>query len=150
MADWMTSRQRSRNMAAIRSKHTKPELLVRKLVFSMGYRYRLHVAKLPGKPDLVFRRSRKIIEVRGCFWHRHTCRDGKRVPGSNQDYWIAKIKRNRERDAANQKQLVKDGWTILVIWECETKDVNQLRIQLRQFLRQRPSQGGSNGTRFKF
>ena len=92
--DWLTPEQRTRNMAAIRAKDTKPEMLVRKVVFRLGYRYRLHVPDLPGHPDLVFPRLRKIIDVRGCFWHRHTCKDGARTPAANAGYWKSKIERN--------------------------------------------------------
>jgi DNA mismatch endonuclease, patch repair protein len=134
MVDRMSSEQRSRNMAAIRSKHTKPELVVRKLVFSMGYRYRLHVAGLPGTPDLVFPSRRKIIEVRGCFWHRHACRVGRRIPQSNREYWIAKIKRNKWRDQVNQSRLIKLGWSVLTVWECEARDVDRVRARLSRFL----------------
>jgi DNA mismatch endonuclease (patch repair protein) len=134
MVDWLTPEQRSRNMSAIRAKDTKPELVVRKLVFSMGYRYRLHVKELPGRPDLVFPRLRKVIDIRGCFWHRHTCKDGSRVPSSNHDYWAVKIARNVARDKDNQQKLIDLGWRVLVVWECETKSTAQLFQELRQFL----------------
>ena len=134
MADWLTPEQRSRNMAAIRSKNTRPEMIVRRLVFSMGYRYRLHVSTLPGKPDLVFPRSRKIIEVRGCFWHRHKCKEGQRIPGSNQEYWISKIDRNVARDRKNAKALAKEQWSVLVIWACEIRSLKNLQERLAKFL----------------
>jgi DNA mismatch endonuclease, patch repair protein len=134
MVDWLTPEQRNRNMSAIRAKDTKPELLVRKLVFSMGYRYRLHVKGLPGRPDLVFPRLHKIIDVRGCFWHRHTCKDGSRTPGSNSAYWIPKIERNVARDEQNSEKLADLGWQVLVVWECETKSKDDLRQILGRFL----------------
>jgi DNA mismatch endonuclease, patch repair protein len=121
-------------MSAIRAKNTKPEMLVRKLVFSMGYRYRLHVGKLPGRPDLVFPRLRKVIDIRGCFWHRHTCKDGSRTPESNTTYWAPKIERNVARDEENKQKLSELGWCVLVVWECETKSREKLSQILTQFL----------------
>src|ERR1700692_381731 len=105
MADVLTPEQRRRNMAAIRSWNTKPEMIVRRLVFRMGYRFRLHRRDLPGRPDLVFAGRRKIIEVRGCFWHGHTCKDGARSPETNSAYWKSKIARNVSRDRQNAGQL---------------------------------------------
>jgi len=108
-------------MKNIRSKNTTPELLVRKFLFSQGYRFRLHDRKLPGKPDLVLRRFKTVILVNGCFWHGHiNCKDAK-SPKSNSEFWIAKIKTNQLRDTDNFKKLTKLGWTVLVIWECELR-----------------------------
>ena len=135
MADWLTREQRHRNMSAIRATDTKPEMIVRKLVFSLGYRYRLHVRNLPGRPDLVFPRLRKIIEIRGCFWHRHTCKDGSRTPEMNANYWKPKIDRNVARDQENERRLLEMGWQVLILWECEIKRRDQLRQMLSQFLR---------------
>jgi DNA mismatch endonuclease, patch repair protein len=126
--------QRSQTMKAVKSRDTGPEMVVRRLVFSMGYRYRLHSAKLPGKPDLVFAGRRKVIFVHGCFWHGHDCARGKRTPKSNTEYWLHKITRNRKRDAENTAKLVATGWQVLVIWECTLKDRDVLVDNLRAFL----------------
>ncbi|MEX0302658.1 MAG: very short patch repair endonuclease [Leisingera sp.] len=133
MADTLTPQQRSANMAKIRAKHTKPEMLVRRMVHGMGFRYRLHRKDLPGKPDLVFGPRRKVIFVHGCFWHLHDCRDG-RIPSSRQDYWEPKLQRNVERDAEHLLALQEAGWQVLTIWECEIKDQEGLEARLRTFL----------------
>lgn len=125
------------NMSRIRSKDMKPELIVRRIVHALGYRYRLHRKDLPGKPDLVFGPRRKVIFVHGCFWHMHpksTCRDA-RAPTSNTGYWSAKLARNVERDAAHIAALQAGGWRVLVIWECETANAADLERRLRRFLR---------------
>jgi DNA mismatch endonuclease (patch repair protein) len=134
MADRVSVAQRSENMRRIKSADTSPEMLVRRLVHSMGYRYRLHRKDLPGKPDLVFGPKRKIIFVHGCFWHQHTnCRAG-RTPGSNLDYWAPKLQRNKERDERSRSALEAAGWQVLVIWDCETRDNENLRSELDHFL----------------
>ena len=125
---------RSQVMAAIRSKNTKPEMLVRRLVHSMGYRYRLHRADLPGKPDLVFPTARKAIFVHGCFWHQHERCRGAHVPRSNAAYWKPKLERNRTRDAEHAKALESTGWQVLILWECELKDTELLRTRIVTFL----------------
>jgi DNA mismatch endonuclease (patch repair protein) len=112
---------RSRNMAAIRSRNTKPELAVRRIVHAAGFRYRLHSKLVPGKPDLVFGRLRLAVFVHGCFWHGHDCSKG-HVPRSNTEYWSAKIKRNVERDAATVSRLSEVGWKTLVIRECQLEE----------------------------
>ena len=130
------SESRRRNMQAIRSQNTKPELLVRSIVFRLGYRYRLHKKDLPGKPDLVFASRHKIIFVHGCFWHQHSspgCKHG-RVPRSNSTYWKPKLTRNVARDSKHVATLTAAGWRVLVIWECETKDLEKLSERLRRFL----------------
>ncbi len=110
-------------------------MLVRRIVHGMGFRYRLHVADLPGKPDLVFPRLKKIIEVRGCFWHQHgRCVDS-HIPRSRRDYWLPKLERNKNRDGKNIRKLRTLGYRILVVWECETKDEKPLRRKLERFLR---------------
>ena len=125
-------------MANIRSKGMKPELIVRRLTHSMGYRYRLHRKDLPGKPDLVFPARRKVIFVHGCFWHQHAdpaCKIARR-PKSNLDYWLPKLQRNVERDAEHRDRLSALGWQVLVIWECEVKIAAGLPERIEEFLEQ--------------
>ena len=124
---------RSKMMAAVRSKDTQPEMLVRRLVHGMGYRYRLHRSNLPGKPDLVLPSRRKIIFVHGCFWHQHTCR-GAHLPKSNTSYWGPKLERNRARDKKHLKALRSMGWKCLVVWECELKNLERVRLRISRFL----------------
>jgi DNA mismatch endonuclease (patch repair protein) len=107
-------------MRAVRSRDTTPEMIVRRAATALGYRYRLHKAELPGKPDLVFGRRRKVIFVHGCFWHGHNCPRGARTPKTNADYWCAKIGRNVARDQENVTALERAGWRVLTIWECST------------------------------
>lgn len=126
---------RRRIMQAVRSKDTKPELAVRKLVCGLGYRYRLHRSDLPGKPDLAFIGRRKAVFVHGCFWHGHTCPRGARTPKENQEYWVGKIARNRERDQDHLAALDALGWKSLVIWECELKEPGRVRDRLEAFLK---------------
>jgi DNA mismatch endonuclease (patch repair protein) len=128
-----TSEARSRNMAAIRSAHTKPELAVRRTAHALGYRFRLHARTLPGRPDVVFSARRKVIFVHGCFWHQHDCRDWS-ARTMAADYWREKLKRNRHRDQDNRLQLRRLGWAVLVIWECQTHDKTALARRLRTFL----------------
>ena len=132
----MTERpeDRSRVLRAVKGRDTGPELIVRHLAHSMGYRYRLHRKDLPGKPDLVFSARRKVIFVHGCFWHQHDCSRGARSPKSNREYWLPKLRRNKERDAEHQARLREMGWDVLVIWECETKEKDKLAAGLRAFL----------------
>ena len=134
MADNLSPELRSRVMSRIRGVDTRPEVKVRRLVHGMGYRYRLHRRDLPGTPDLVLPSRRKIIFVHGCFWHQHSCRRGSR-PASNQDFWNSKLDGNIRRDRANMAVLERAGWTVLVIWECETKDIEALTARLDAFLR---------------
>ena len=132
MADKLTPAQRSVNMAKIRSGHTKPEWVVRRLLHRRG----LHGKALPGKPDLVFAGRRKAVFVHGCFWHQHevaACLDG-RKPKSNTDYWHPKLARNVERDAQHVAKLKEDGWEVLTVWECEVRDEQALAARLTQFL----------------
>lgn len=122
-------------MSKVHSKDTAPELLVRRLIFGMGYRYRLHVAGLPGKPDIVMVGRRKIIDVRGCFWHGHeSCKYGL-PPKSRQEFWTAKITRNCQRDRDNLRSLEDGGWKVLVVWQCELKNVALLKIRLYEFIK---------------
>lgn len=127
---------RSENMRRIKSTDTSPELIVRKTVYRLGYRYRLHRKDLPGKPDLVFFAKKKIIFVHGCFWHQHDDSNCKiaHTPRTNTGYWIPKLKRNVMRDKKHQEQLRALGWRFLVIWECETKDVELLSKKIDYYL----------------
>jgi DNA mismatch endonuclease (patch repair protein) len=121
-------------MRRIRSKNTGPELVLRSLIYGLGYRFRLHRKDLPGRPDLVFPGRRKVIFVHGCFWHQHAgCREG-RIPGTRLDYWTPKLRGNQTRDAANQALLEEQGWKVLVIWECDLKDPKSLSAKVKRFL----------------
>lgn len=120
MADTKTPAERSENMSRIRSTNTKPEEIVRKYLFSHGFRYRKNDKRYAGKPDIVLPKYRTIIFVNGCFWHMHGC-SRSRLPRSNQDYWKPKIERNIQRDAKNKQKLELDGWKVIVVWECELK-----------------------------
>lgn len=123
MTDRMTKEQRSKNMSHIRSKDTSIELKVRKYLFSLGYRYRVNYKELPGKPDIVFTKKKIAIFIHGCYWHGHNCNSRyAHVSKSNTDYWNTKIQRNQERDKINIEQLEKDGWKVIVLWECEIKE----------------------------
>lgn len=123
-------------MSKIRSEDTKPEVLLRSLLHKAGYRFRLHRKDLPGKPDIVFPGLRKVIFVHGCFWHQHPgCREG-RLPGSRQNYWRPKLERNTQRDEIAMRELRKEGWDVIVIWECETALPDLLNI-VRSFLERR-------------
>ena len=120
---------RSRTMRAVKSKDTKPEWIVRRMLHAAGYRYRLHVKDMPGKPDMVFPARRKAIFVHGCWWHGHDCARGARPPKTNQAYWSAKIARNVARDARHLAALRSDGWKVLTVWECE---LNRTGLMARQ------------------
>ena len=134
MADTINAERRSENMRRIKSKGMWPELAVRRIVHSMGYRYRLHLPNLPGKPDLVFPRLKKIIDVRGCFWHQHgKCVDS-HMPKTKVEYWRPKLQRNRQRDKKNTKELESLGWKVFVVWECEVADLTGLKRDLLKFL----------------
>ncbi|MCY3989512.1 MAG: DNA mismatch endonuclease Vsr [Gammaproteobacteria bacterium] len=129
-----TREHRSRVMRAVKSRDTKPEMLVRRTVHGMGYRYRLHRKDLPGKPDLVFPKRRKAIFVHGCFWHGHDCPRGARMPKSNRSYWQKKIGRNKDRDAKSLSEMARQGWSVLTVWECQMRDERALHSRLRRFL----------------
>lgn len=132
--DTLTPRQRSERMALVRGKDTKPELIVRSLIHGLGYRYRLHWRELPGTPDLVFTSKRKVIFVHGCFWHRHANCSLARLPKSRKEFWETKLQGNVERDARNMRALKRDGWRVLLIWECELKDMSRLTKRIGRFL----------------
>ncbi|MGD0785561.1 MAG: very short patch repair endonuclease [Sedimentisphaerales bacterium] len=126
MADSISKERRSWNMSRIRSKDTKPELLVRSILHKKGYRFRLHQKNLPGKPDIVLSKYRTCIFVQGCFWHQHKgCIDASK-PKTNSSYWQTKLKRNKQRDQQNYKKLVSLGWQVIIFWECELRDVNNV------------------------
>lgn len=127
---------RSENMRRIKAKNTTPEISVRKLLRSMGYSgYRLHRRDIPGTPDIAFIGRRKAIVINGCFWHGHNCKKGARTPKSNQNYWIPKIERNRKRDERNLDALRLQGWNVLVLWECELKNLDDVTTRLTEFMR---------------
>jgi DNA mismatch endonuclease (patch repair protein) len=133
MTDVLSTEQRRFCMSRIRDKNTKPEIVVRQLVRQMGIGYRLHVKDLPGKPDLVFRKHKKIIFVHGCFWHMHACKYGRVVPKTNAEFWQLKRLSNKLRDTKNKKELKKLGWSILVIWECQTREQSLLLKKIQRF-----------------
>jgi len=121
-------------MSRVRNKNSKVEVKVRQLVHSMGFRYRLHAASLPGHPDLVFSGRKKVLFVHGCFWHRHENCALARLPKSRLDFWVPKLEGNRERDLRNQEQLERMGWRYMVVWECELRDPVNLMERIRAFL----------------
>ena len=129
MPDKISIKQRSSIMSKIKSKDTKPEITVRKHLHALGYRFRLHDKKLPGKPDIVLKKYKSAIQVRGCFWHQHGCKYSN-VPKSNKTYWIPKLKQNKKRDRLNDKKLKKLGWKIIVIWECKLQ--NELKRLIKK------------------
>lgn len=148
MADTVSPEARSRIMARVKSKGMKPEMKVRRLLHSLGYRYRLHRADLPGRPDLVFPSRRKVVFVNGCFWHCHDGCPRVRIPATNREYWLAKLERNRARDARNIAALQEQGWAVLTMWECQLRDLPSATQQMVAFLgnpgsatARRPAQG---------
>ena len=136
MSDSLSPAMRSERMGRVRGRDTKPEMIVRRLLHRMGYRYRLHAKDLPGQPDIVFRRRRRAIFVHGCFWHRHPDPDCRlaRLPKSRLDFWLPKLKGNRERDVATVARLESMEWNVLLVWECELRDREQLENKLRRFV----------------
>ena len=124
----------SERMARITKTNTGPELAVRSLLHALGLRFRLHRSDLRGTPDIVLPGRQKVILVHGCFWHRHGCSAGSKVPRANPAYWTAKFDRNRNRDRENLARLHELGWSTLIIWECETSDIEALRVRLLTFL----------------
>lgn len=131
--DTVSPERRSEIMRSIRGKNTLPEVLLRRIVFGLGYRYRLHGSELPGSPDLVFKSRHKVIFVNGCFWHNHTCRAG-RHPKTRPEYWAARFKKNRERDARNLRKLRRMGWSVLTVWECQLLDLLRVKARVKKFL----------------
>jgi DNA mismatch endonuclease (patch repair protein) len=123
-------------MSRVRHKDTVPELKVRRLVHSLGFRYRLHVRDLPGRPDLVFPARKAVIFIHGCFWHRHSCAAGDRIPKSRVNFWRAKLEGNASRDRRAVRKLRRTGWRVLILWECHLTDGEKLRVKLLRFLDQ--------------
>lgn len=136
MPDPFTKTKRSAIMRAVRSRDTSPERVVRKIVSSLGIRYRLHGKKLPGNPDLVFPALKKVVFVHGCFWHRHTCRKGRSMPATRVEFWEAKFARNTARDAAVKRELRRVNWNSLTVWECQlaAKKITATTSRLKKFL----------------
>lgn len=135
--DRLTSAQRSALMARVRGKNTAPELALRRLLHGMGYRFRLHRGDLPGSPDLVLPRFKVAIFVHGCFWHRHAkCRLAT-VPATNTAFWIEKFRANQKRDRSKEKQLTAVGWRVLVIWQCQLAQPDELRERISRFVNER-------------
>ncbi|MFM0390759.1 very short patch repair endonuclease [Paraburkholderia phytofirmans] len=134
--DRLSPTQRSERMGKIRSADTGPEMLVRRLVHGLGYRFRLHRSDLPGTPDLVFASRRKVVFVHGCFWHRHddpACRLA-RLPKSRLEFWLPKLEGNKKRDDLVQKQLEAAGWSVMTIWECQLREAEALKHRISEFL----------------
>ena len=133
--DRVSKEARSRNMAAVRSRDTKPEVQVRSLLHRLGFRFRLYDKSLPGKPDIVLKKYKTVIFVNGCFWHHHeNCRDSS-LPKTNKDFWEKKINSNVERDRRNKEKLIESGWRVLVIWECEIRRFSECPQELGELLR---------------
>ena len=134
MVDTLTKKERSERMSLIRASGSAPELKLRRLVHRMGFRYRLHVKGLPGKPDLVFPSRRAVIFMHGCFWHRHGGCKLARLPKSKLDFWEPKLNANKQRDIGDQRKLKELGWRVLVIWECELANLDHVSSTVTKFL----------------
>lgn len=135
MSDTVSKEQRSRNMSRIRGRDTRPEMIIRSTLHQLGFRFRLHVKSLPGKPDIAFPKHHKVIFVHGCFWHRHQGCKRCTTPTTNTDYWIPKLAGNAERDKLHKRALAKLGWKVLVVWECEIRDLSKLERKVLRFLK---------------
>lgn len=136
MADRLTQEQRSWNMSRIRSKDTSPELTVRRTLHGLGYRFRLNRRDLPGSPDIVLPKHQAVIFVHGCYWHRHSCSNGKVVPKTRTEFWLHKFEQNKRRDRHAADRLRRDGWRVVTIWECQTTNIDKLQAKLRAALQQ--------------
>jgi DNA mismatch endonuclease, patch repair protein len=134
MVDVFTEGKRSEVMSRIRGKDTRAEVGLRKALHSRGFRYRLHVMKMPGRPDIVLPKYRTVIQVRGCFWHGHGCIDG-HVPKSRRGYWVPKLRANKERDAHNDRALRSMGWKVVVVWECSLSSRKKIQSQVDRVVR---------------
>lgn len=130
--DVFTKEKRSDIMRAVKGRDTKPEVALRKKLFALGFRYRLNVKDLPGKPDLVFPKHKTVIFVHGCFWHGHDCKRGARQPKQNAGYWKDKIARNKARDKKNAAELETLGWRVITVWECEIKQLDPADLPIRK------------------
>lgn len=130
--------KRSANMRAIKSRDTKPELVVRKLLTRLGYRYQLHSKALPGCPDLAFPGRRAVIFVHGCFWHRHSCKRGRSLPSTNSEFWVDKLQKNAQRDKLQLRKLRSIGWRTLVVWQCQLGEEHRMARRVRAFLERKP------------
>lgn len=144
MADTRSPAQRSRIMKSVGTKDTGPELTVRRLLHGLGYRFRLHRRDLPGRPDIVFPSRRKVVFVHGCFWHGHECSKGQ-LPKSRPEYWRPKIEANQARDARVIALLGRAGWTSLTLWQCEIRNLDELKLVLTEFLGPSGTMEGVNG-----
>lgn len=133
--DVMSPDQRSRNMSAIRSRNTKPELAVRQILHSLGFRFRLHRKNLPGRPDIVLPRYKTVVFVNGCFWHQHAGCKLASKPSTRQEFWETKLSRNVERDRENAAKLIELGWRVIVVWECDLQNINDLSNRLSSCLK---------------
>ncbi|MCB9045059.1 MAG: DNA mismatch endonuclease Vsr [Chitinophagales bacterium] len=135
MTDIWPENKRKEVMSKIRSKDTKPEMLLRKALFQSGYRYRIHYKQLPGKPDIVFPKKKIAIFVHGCFWHHHKdCREG-RIPDTNSKFWKEKLEKNINRDARHVAEIQKMGWKVIVVWECEVeKQLNSTLEKIKDMM----------------
>lgn len=134
MVDHLSSEERSRNMSRVKGRDTKPERLVRSLIHSMGFRFSLYRKDLPGRPDIVLTRHRKLVFVHGCFWHGHPGCSRATMPSTNIQFWEKKISGNRMRDVTVRRRLGIMGWRVLVIWQCQTKNTEKLKTRLARFL----------------
>jgi len=143
--DHLSPGARSRAMRRVRSHDTTPERIVRSIAHSLGFRFRLHRRDLLGSPDLTFPRLRAVVFVHGCYWHQHRCPRGARQPKTNREYWLPKLRRNVERDRRILRALRREGWRVLVVWECQTRDVERLRRRLAAFLGAGRRRAGGRG-----
>lgn len=134
MADRLTHEKRSWNMSRIRSRDTSPEIRVRRILHRMGYRFRVNRRDLPGSPDIVLPSHRTVIFVHGCYWHRHTCKNGRVVPKTRTDFWLAKFEANKCRDRSAARSLRSAGWRVVTIWECQTANMDTLEATLKAVL----------------
>lgn len=132
--DTLTPTERSERMRRVKSRDTRPELLLRELTWELGYRYRKHRRDIPGCPDMAFIGQKRVVFLHGCFWHRHDCTSGQRKPKTRRTFWANKFQRNIERDSTVRDQLKAAGWRALVVWECELKKPDRVQRQLRKFL----------------
>jgi DNA mismatch endonuclease (patch repair protein) len=135
MSDIFSKKKRSEIMSKIRSKNTKPEMAVRSILYGLGFRFRLHDRSLPGTPDVVIRKLKTVVDVRGCFWHMHLgCKPRRKFPKTNRRFWSLKLRGNVRRDRANEVKMSSMGWRTVVVWECELKDKDSLRLKLAEEL----------------